>query len=89
MVLEGSEGKGLKSQATLADMKKIIDQHNVGRWSYRESSMGLTVKLADRQITIEDRKKKNPDFKNKEETPDVPQYAVKAGPIRLDEVKTA
>ncbi len=67
-------------QDTLRDMKSMVDQYNVSKWTYKDPIMGYTQKLEKGVLTLY---KANPNYVNDRETPDEPKLAVQTGPIDL------
>jgi hypothetical protein len=70
-------------QNTLREMKRIFDQHNVTKWSYKDHILGHIQRYEKGTLTIYDPDKKNPEYVSPEKTPDMPRYAVNMGPIDM------
>jgi hypothetical protein len=77
-IIDGTSGKNF--QRVLNDMKKLVVEYNIGKFSHKDTTVGYLVKVEDGKISILDPGQKNPAYKSPEETPDEPKYAVKYGP---------
>jgi hypothetical protein len=82
--LNGSTGKDF--QKVLGDMKKVIVEYNIGKFSHKDTIVGYLVKVEDGKISILDPGAKNPDYKSPEETPKESKYAVKYGPKEVSSI---
>jgi len=66
-------------QGKLREIKAVCDKYNISKRTYKDNILGLIVKVEGGKVSMLDPAKKNPAYKNPEETPDLPQYAYGAG----------